>query len=567
MTRVGTQSAADLAARRDRLEERAGTWTPRTLDGHLDACAAEFGERPFLISDRGVATYADVARRSREHAAALAAAGVGPGTHVGLLMGNSTEFFAITFAVSRLGGTVVPVNYQLAPRELAFVLRHSACGVVLADPRLPGGAHSVDLLKAIFEHAGRDHFPDLASILLTDPGDGPEAGFDWSPYAPTAARYEGAGQSDPDGTSHLFYTSGSTAFPKGVVIRHDALLRESYGTAYSRAYDDGWRMIMSLPPFHIFGVMQGVVGPTWAGGSTVVEAAFDPERHLELIERHRVTDMISVPAMSRRLVAAARAGRHDLSSMRAIFSAGNAVPAASWREMRDCLGVTELSTGYGMTEAPGILFIVKPDDPFETLSETVGAPKPAGVAGIPDLGGRQHRCRIVDLDDGTDVPEGVSGEILIAGPTVAREYWNSGDDTRAAFDGEYLRTGDVGRLRPDGFLVLTGRVKEMFKSGGENVTPKEVELAVYEHDQVQQVIVVGIPDEKWGETGCAWIVPKPGATVTAEEIVDHCRSRLARYKIPRVVYFITESELPLTGIGKLNRKGLVDMAVERRGMS
>jgi fatty-acyl-CoA synthase len=161
------------------------------------------------------------------------------------------------------------------------------------------------------------------------------------------------------------------------------------------------------------------------------------------------------------------------------------------------------------------------------------------------------------------VPDGVDGEILLSGPTVTRGYYNNEVENEKSFHDGYLRTGDFGHLREDGCLELTGRVKEMFKSGGENVTPKEVEAALYAHPAVDQAIVVGVPDPKWGESGCAWIVPVTGSSVTPDELIQHCRTRLARYKVPRWVYLISASELPLTGLGKLKRQELVDMAVER----
>jgi fatty-acyl-CoA synthase len=170
---------------------------------------------------------------------------------------------------------------------------------------------------------------------------------------------------------------------------------------------------------------------------------------------------------------------------------------------------------------------------------------------------------IVDLETGEPLDDGEDGEILVAGPTLTRGYFDNAEQNAEGFRDGYLRTGDVGHLREDGCLVLTGRVKEMFKSGGENVTPKEVEAALYTHPAVEQAIVVGVPDPKWGESGCAWVVPVKGAALTPEDLIEHCRTRLARYKVPRQVYLIAATDLPLTGLGKLKRLDLVDMALER----
>jgi fatty-acyl-CoA synthase len=216
-----------------------------------------------------------------------------------------------------------------------------------------------------------------------------------------------------------------------------------------------------------------------------------------------------------------------------------------------------------MTEAPGIAFIVRPEDPIEVLANTVGRPKMAGVAGIRELHGRQHRVLIIDKDTNRPVPDGVDGEICFGGPTVTREYFDNDTENVRCFRDGYVRSGDVGHIREDGCLVLTGRLKEMFRSGGENVTPKEVEAALYSHPAVEQAIVVGVPDEDWGESGCAWIVPVRGAAVTPEELIEHCRQRLARYKVPHAVYLIAADDLPLTALGKLKRQDLIDRAVAR----
>ncbi|WP_214104145.1 class I adenylate-forming enzyme family protein [Acrocarpospora catenulata] len=553
---------ADLARRRRRLEESIGAWAPMSIDQRLDASAARWPDRAYLIFDDDSHTYADTARRSREIAATLAAAGVGPGAHVGLLMGNCFDFYAATFAISRLGGWVVPLNYLLAPVELAFVLRQSQCSVVVVDPDVPV-RDGVELFTETLAAGGEEGFPHLRQVFVVPADFKVTPSFAHAPFTPGAASYDGDSLADPHDTSHLFYTSGSTALPKGVTETHDAMLREAYGTALCRAYDDGWRVMTALPTFHIFGLMQCVFASMFVGGAAVVEKTFDAEHQLAQVERHRVRDIVSVPAMSQRLVAAAEGKDYDLSSLTALFTAGNAVPAASWMDIRRVLGATELGTGYGMTEAPGITFIARPEDPLEVLTDTVGRAKVSGAAGLAESGGRQHRCLIVDLDTGEPVPDGQDGEILISGPTVTRGYWDNDLENVKSFRDGYLRTGDVGHLRADGCLVLTGRVKEMYKSGGENVTPKEVEAALYTHPAVGQAVVVGVPDPKWGETGCAWIVPVAGVAVTPEELVEHCRTRLARYKVPRHVFIISAAELPLTGMGKLKRQDLVAMAAER----
>lgn len=553
---------ARFESRRRRLADRVPMWTERTLDQHLAWCADRWPDDRFIVFDGEAHSYSEMAQWSRRLALTLRDQGVGRGERVGLLMGNSAEFFALTFAISQLGAVVVPLNYLLAPRELNQVLRTSRCNLIVAESALPFG-HALDLLKAgLGGWSGGDQraeLPDLRGVQLTSRAQG-AAGDEFELLQVTDGELHESSPS-PQDPCHMFFTSGSTGVPKGVVVRHDALLREAYGTALTRAYDDGWTVLMPLPPFHIFGLLQSVLAPSFVGGAVVVERTFDAERSLALIARHRVTDLVAVPAMSQRLVDVAKGGSHDLSSLQALFTAGNAIPEAHWDDIVEVLGVDELGTGYGMTEAPGISFLVGPDDPKGMLVETVGRPKRCGVAGIDELDGQKHRFKIVDIQTRAEVSEGADGEILLGGPTVMTAYWDLPGESANAFENGFLRTGDVGHIRGDGALVLTGRVKELYRSGGENVSPKEVEAALQEHPAVKQAVVVGVPDPKWGEAGAAWVVLKSSSGTTVDELRSHCRESLARYKVPRDIHLVQETELPLTGVGKLDRLQLVKRAV------
>ena len=556
---------ADLERRRGELVDRTRQWTVQSLDQRIEVAAAIWPDRPYLVFDDETYTYAETFERVRQYAATLADAGVGEGDHVGLLMANTFDFYAISFALSRLAAWTVPLNYLLAPPELAHVVTHSRLRLIVVDARVPV-RNGIDLLNATLESMRNDSGTgrDDIAIRVVGPICDVAPTFKLEPLTLSERPHEGSSRGNGDAVSHVFYTSGSTALPKAVTVIGDAMLREAYGTALTRGYGDGWRIITALPPFHIFGLMQVVLAVTFVGGTAVVERTFDAGHTLKQVERYKINDIMSVPAMSQRLVVAAEERHYELSSLTALFTAGNAVPAASWRDIQRVLGIVELGTGYGMTEAPGITFMTSPGDPLEMLVDTVGRPKMSGVAGINELDGRQHRVMIVDKETKEPVADGVDGEILVGGPTVTHGYFDNDVETPSA-----LLMDICLRVTSDTFErtvwgpVLTGRVKDMFKSGGENVTPKEVEAALYTHPAVEQAIVVGVPHPQWGETGCAWVVPIKGVGVTTDELVVHCRGRLARYKVPRYVYLVTPDDLPLTGLGKLKRQELVDMAVER----
>jgi fatty-acyl-CoA synthase len=261
------------------------------------------------------------------------------------------------------------------------------------------------------------------------------------------------------------------------------------------------------------------------------------------------------------VVETARAGRWDLSSLHAVMSAAAVCPARLWREVVEVLGVTELVTGYGMTETSAATTFTMPHDAIETMVETVGRPKPGGVAGDPALGGLLARYRAIDPDTGAETPPGVPGELTVKGPIVTRGYHDADDETAAAFDGEgRLRSGDLGAIRDDGYLVLTGRIKDLYKCGGEQVMPSEVEAVLTARPEVAQAHVVALPDERMGEVGCAWIVPADGQTPSVDELLAHCRAELSRFKVPAVVLFCGAEELPLTASGKVRKFELAERA-------
>jgi fatty-acyl-CoA synthase len=258
--------------------------------------------------------------------------------------------------------------------------------------------------------------------------------------------------------------------------------------------------------------------------------------------------------MSLAVVEAAARGGHDTSSLHAVMSAAAVCPARLWRQLVEALGVSELVTGYGMTETSAATTFTEPGEPLDRLVTTVGRPKAGGVAGDPALGGRLAEYAVVDPLTAEPLPAGSEGELVVWGPIVTRGYIGAGDPNAGAFDARgRLRSGDLGRVRPDGYLELTGRSKDVYKCGGEQVMPAEVEATLAEHDGVEQAHVVGLPDEHMGEVGCAFVVAAEGHAPTADELLVHCRDRLSRFKIPAHVLFCTADELPLTASGKVQK--------------
>ena len=372
---------------------------------------------------------------------------------------------------------------------------------------------------------------------------------------------------DPTATATIFYTSGTTGRAKGVELSHDQELRSAYGSAYTRAFEDGRRIVFALPLHHVFAYIEGLLASMFVGGAVVCQPAFDPVETLAAIERHRVAEALFVPTMSLAVVEAAAGTEHDLSSLHAVMSAAATCPARLWHQLVERLGVTELVTGYGMTETSAATTFTLPGDPIDVMVETVGRPKPGGVAGDPALGGLLAAYATVDAETGTPLPDGAPGELVVSGPIVMRGYRDDPEENAIAFDGEgRLRSGDLGRVRPDGYLELTGRTKDLYRCGAESVMPAEVEAVLTERDDVEQAHVVAVPDERMGEVGCAYVVAAAGAQPDPDELIAYCRDQLSRYKVPAHVMLVEAAELPLTASGKVQKFVLAERATGLLGL-
>lgn len=557
-----------LDERRDVLRRRFATWTPMTLHERLEHGAVEFADRPFVITDDRTVTYADTAAWTHRLADGLVALGVRPGDRVGLVMANYLEFVPLKFAISRAGAVAVPFNYLYRTEELRYVLAQSACHVLITMTGFLGldQLGMLDEIAPGWDRGEQTSLPELREVVvLSTDGrtrDGVRSVADLEALG-TAGAADGGGAA-PDDVADILYTSGTTGSPKGVLITHDASQRTGYASALTRAFEDGRRILFSLPCYHMFGYVEGLMAAMMVGGAIIPQTAFDPGRYLEGIERHRATDILCVPTMTVALLEHPDLARRDLSSLRAILSGAAPAPVWLWEKVRDGLGVDEIVTGYGMTEQGGAMTLSLPEDPLEVMATTVGRVKMAGVAGIPERDGDLTEFRTLDVLTGEQLPDGEEGELIARGPTNMLGFWGKPEETALALSSAgWVRSGDLGIARPDRYLVLTGRSKELYKSGGELVMPKEVEEVLSRHPAVSQAYAVGVADDRWGEIGVACIVRKPGVDVDAEDLVALCKEQLARFKVPRRVVFLTAEELPATPTGKVQKFKLARMVAER----
>jgi fatty-acyl-CoA synthase len=565
--------------RRQALDAQYPSWVPRTLSGALDAAAERYPDRAFLLTHDQSYTYADVREWSIRLAGGLVASGVAPGDHVAVLMANHPEFAALKFAIARAGAVAVPINFLLRASELGYILNQSDATLLVTMSRF----RNVDQLAKLDELApgwetsgGGAAFPRLRGVITFSPGpeDSPGSAGSVRPDSTTLAALEDAADeaalteltrradaADPLATADVIYTSGTSGAPKGVMLSHDGLLRSAYGSAWTRAFQDGRKILFALPFYHVFAYVEGLLASMFAGGAIIPQTAFDPVATLDAVQRHRADEALFVPTMTIAVLEAARAASYDTSSLHTVMSAAAPAPVRLWQAVRDELGIREVVTAYGMTETSSASTFTEPDGPLELVASTVGAPKRGGVAGDPELDGRLCAYKTIDPLTGKDLPAGSEGELAARGPIVTRGYYNKPAETAAAIDGEgWLRSGDLAWIDPGNrHVVLTGRSKELYKCGGELVAPKEVEDVLSSHPAVGQAYLVGLPDDRMGEVGCAWVVPT-GAEPPPDELIGYCRDRLARFKVPAHVIYIRADELPTTATGKVQKFRLIERA-------
>ncbi len=562
---------APLATRRAALEAMFPGfpgfpgWVPRTLDQLLDVVAEAHPDRPYVITDDRTWTYRELQEWSLRIAAGLQAAGVRPGEHVAFVLGNFPEFVALKFAIARVGAVAVPINFLNRRDELGYILRQSDSVLLVTMDTF----RDLDYLRMLDELApgwatggGGAALPELRRVVVfpTAPGGGRAGATTFAELAEPAAELAPISAPDAESDADIIYTSGTTGTPKGVLLTHDMLLRTAYGSAYGRGFQDGRRIVFSLPMYHVYGYVEGMLSVLMAGGAIIPRLAFTAADTLAAIERHRADDALLIPLMTMDVIEEQRRAVRDLSSLTSVLSSGGHAPPWIWDAITEVLAPEEITTGYGMSETTASTTVTSPDDPRERLLTTNGRLRDVGQVGDPALEGRLALYRVLD-DDGRDVPLGEVGELVCMGPSVTAGYYKKPDETAAAFtpDG-WLRSGDLGRMDAQGYITLVGRKKECYRCGGEQVMPKEIEDVLLTHTAVGQAHVAPLPDERMGEVGVAFIVPKPGAVVDTSELTDYCAERLARFKVPRHVLALAADEVPLTPSGRPRKFLLTERA-------
>ena len=519
--------------------------TSRTIPRLIDELAARYAARDALVGGAQRYTYRSLRDEVRAFAKGLQALGVRKGDKVAILMGNKPEWIVADLAICLLGGVMVAVNTWVTARELQHILAHSDATMLIATDRylkydyfgmleeLEPLQQSMPLMRRIV-HVGDRPYRDSTPFAEV---------FACGQSVDDAAIDAASAAIDPADVAYILYTSGSTSTPKGVQLQHYALIENMWHLGNRMHVTEHDRLWLAVSLFWGLGCENALFNLMTHGGCVVLQESFEAGEALRIISEERCTIFYGMPNMVQALAEHPDRARYDISCMRR----GGTLGTPEQLQRIVDLGVTKFSTIYGLTESYGNCTVADADDSFEIKCATVGKPLP-GV----DL-------RIIDPEAGSEQPRGTVGEIRLKG-YVTIGYYKDEDKNREAFDANgYFRTGDLGFLDEAGYLHFRGRLKEMIKTGGINVAPVEVEETLLRHPGVKLAFVTGVADPRRDEVIAAVIVPHEGESVDETALTEHCRRELASYKVPRLMTFVAESDLPLTVTGKLQKNRLHEL--------
>jgi fatty-acyl-CoA synthase len=516
------------------------TLLDKTIGQVLHDTASKFPDRDALIvrHENLRLTWCALEEKVEQTARGLIGLGLKPGDRVGVWATNCAEWVYMQFGCARAGIVLVNVNPSYRASELAYVLKKSGMKALFLRC---DDSHSRyrDLLE---EARKQQQFALEHAIFLKEES--------WERMIANG-RDLGPGPSDPHDVVNIQYTSGTTGSPKGVLLTHHNLINNAHVIGHDLAFSEQDKICIPVPLYHCFGCVAGTLGALVSGATMILpSASFDPLRTMEAISEERATIVYGVPTMFIAQLHHAEFHRFDFTSLRTGIMAGAPCPVEVMRRVIGDMHCTGMTIGYGQTEASPIITLAQVDDSIEHRVETVGRTCP------------ETEVKIVS-PEGETVPIGEHGELCSRGYLIMKGYDQDPVATAKSVDKEgWLHTGDLASMDPDGYIHITGRLRDMIIRGGENIYPREIEDFLYSHPKVADVQVVGLPDEKYGETVAAWIRLKPGETCTEAEIVDYCHGNIAHYKVPQWFRFV--DSFPMTVTGKIQKFRIREIEIEER---
>ncbi|MBV9094273.1 MAG: AMP-binding protein [Streptosporangiaceae bacterium] len=519
-----------------------------TIGANLDATVARVPGGEALV-DRPAGrrwTYAELAADVDALALGLGTLGIGKGDRVGIWAPNCAEWVLTQYATARIGAICVNINPAYRVRELEFVLNQSGTALLVAAQRLKTSDYA-----AMIEEV-RPRCPGLAHVVLLG---SPQ----WRSLLETGRSMDRAALDaiplDTDDPINIQYTSGTTGFPKGATLSHHNILNNGFFVGELCHYTHADRICIPVPFYHCFGMVMGNLAATSHGACMVIPApAFDPVATLDTVQAERCTSLYGVPTMFIAELNVPSFAEYDLSSLRTGIMAGSPCPVEVMKQVMTRMSMPEVSICYGMTETSPVSTQTRSDDSVDRRVSTVGRVGP------------HLEVKVIDPATGMTAPRGAPGELCTRGYSVMLGYWQQPDKTAEAIDAaRWMHTGDLAVMDSDGYLAITGRIKDMVIRGGENIYPREVEEFLYTHPDILDAQVIGVPDPAYGEELMAWVRLRPGAPpLTAEALRSFCSGRLAHYKIPRYIHVV--DEFPMTVTGKVRKVEMRERALEILGL-
>jgi fatty-acyl-CoA synthase len=534
---------------------------------YFEMQAAKHADNDFIVyPDRDLRwTYREFDERVDQLAKGLLAIGITKGDHVGVWARNIPDWLTLAFATAKIGAVLVTVNPVYKAHELAYVIKQSDMKALAIIDQFRDVDY-IEIVRGLVPEAStqqRGHlesaeFPFLKNLIYL----GPEKhrGFysmpellvlgDNMPDEPLRAL---TASLDTDDVINMQYTSGTTGFPKGVMLTSRNILNNGFYIGERQKFTERDRVCIPPPYFHCFGIVLGVLAVLTHGATVVGVESFDPVLVLAAVEKERATALYGVPTMFIAELAHPMFDMFDLTSLRTGIMAGSPCPIETMRQVIGKMHASEMTICYGLTETSPVFTQTTVDDTIERKCETVGRAHD------------QVDVKVIDPETGEECPPGTPGELCCRGYNVMKGYYKMPEATASVIDSEgYLHSGDIGTVDEHGYYRITGRIKDMIIRGGENIYPREIEEFLYTMPGVEDAQVIGVPDAKYGEVVGAFVRRSPGSDITESDVQEFARARMARYKAPKYVFFV--DEFPLTASGKIQKYKLREMAAEAIGV-
>lgn len=517
----------------------------------------------YVYPEHGIRkTYKEFDEETDRLAKAFIGIGIEKGEHVAIWSDNKREWLLSQFATGKMGGILVTVNTSYQSSELEYLLEQSDATTLILGEEFKGTSY-IEIVNTVCPELATAEkgkivskkLPHFKRVIVMSNSSYPGI-YTWNEFEAFAEKVSDADYQerfhsmDPDDVINIQYTSGTTGFPKGVMLTHLNVVNNGKLIGDTMNLTETDRLCIPVPFFHCFGCVLGTMAAVTHSTTMVIAEQFEPKRVLQMVQDEKCTGLHGVPTMFIAELNHPDFASFDTSTLRTGIMAGSPCPIEVMKKVIHDMGASEITIAYGQTESSPVITQTRADDDIEKRVSTVGKPH-TGV-----------EVKIIDPVTGQQVATGVPGELCTRGYHVMKGYYKNVEATKAAIDPEgWLHTGDIAVEDEDGYIAITGRIKDMVIRGGENIYPREIEEFLYQHPSVQDVQVVGVPDPKYGEELMAWVILKEGEKLDAEELKAYCTEKISRHKIPRYIEFT--KEYPMTASGKIQKFKLRELSVEQ----